>query len=199
MGKLTKRISAVVAAAVMSATVALSASAATAQDVTATAKAYGASDSNVALINNLITERSANLKSSDFDSMIAAMNNAYTTIVQPITGLSIAEFQALSEAQKLALITSLPHDAKQALFNAADAEANKYGIDLISATKNADGTYTISLTDDKGNKLAQGSTGNTALNTGAGSVTLEVSAALALALAAVGTAVASNKNRKSVM
>ena len=75
---------------------------------------------------------------------------------------------------------------------------NKYGV-TIDATALANGKYSVVAKDPSGNVVAGTTTGNSALHTGDGSIALEVSAAVVLALAAIGTVAVSKKTKKSVM
>ena len=200
MRKLIKRTMASVAAAALCVTMAFSASAATASDVVNAAKGYCVPQKNVAELNNYLTSTSKQYTSADYDYMIEQMRLAYEANVKPTLDAKFpgVDPSTLTEAQLEELYKAVPRANKQAILDALQAVGNKYGV-TIDATALANGKYSVVAKDPSGNVVAGTTTGNSALNTGDGSIALEVSAAVVLALAAFGTVAVSKKTKKSVM
>lgn len=200
MRKLIRRTMASVAATALCVTMAFSASAASASDVVAAAKSYCVPTKNITELNNYLTSTSNNYTSADYDYMIAQMKAAYEANVKPTLDAKFpgVDLATLTEAQLEQLYKAVPKANKEAIINQLKTVSAKYDVTVdVSALSN--GKYSVAAKDKAGNVIAGTTTGSGALNTGDGSIALEVGASVVLALAAIATVAISKKNGKSVM
>ena len=212
MKKLMKRVVASVAATTVCLTMAISASAATQDDVVATAKNCAVPTNNVSELSNYLVSHTDKFTSADYDYMVSAIQSTYNANVAPyLDGMDPAN---LTAADYDVLYSKVPAENKQAIISDLKAVGTKYGV-TIKVTKLARNKYTVSV--EEPNSTSNGTAGTTktddnngkntviastnggsekALNTGAGSVAVEAAAIALLAIALGGTVVVSKKNKK---
>lgn len=197
--KLVKKVSAAVMAAALAATMAISASAASYKDVVDAAKNNGVPLNNVQELENFLTANQKSFSDSEFESMVKDIEKVGTEIIAK--HIDLAEIAKYDAAQRRAFYRDvLTEDERLAIVKACVDAGPKYGV-TITATKQADKSYTVSATikDNEGKKNTT-PINNTNPKTGdvnsVNSVAVAMSA-IAIALAGTGIVVVAKKNREN--
>ena len=215
MKNIFKKISAVAAAAVLSAGCAVSAFAAgtTYNDVIAAAGANGVPSNNIAQLKNYLMVNQDAFNSADYDYMISQIQSAGGILRSQ---LGVSDLSSLSEDELKAKVKALDPGVIEQIKDMAVSTAATFGVSVgfdatnpttvvvtaVAPKNHADGSKTTVPSDDgtgKPNENPQIQTGGDtkAANTGDNAFgTVEAVCAAAIALAAMGFTVIYRINRK---
>ena len=194
-----KKISAIAAAAVIAATMSISAFATNNEDAVQAAKDAGVPATNVQELSNFLEPNKDKFTSAQYDDMIATLNKVRDDYVAPKAQSMFNKTPAqLTEDEKTQIRNSWTKEEKQAIANTLTALGEKYGVTVdiaggtVGATVKSDskdsskGTGTQTKTDSP-----VAATGNETTSSNAAAA----AAAVTLAMAGIGVVVVAKKNR----
>ncbi|SFD34039.1 hypothetical protein [Ruminococcus albus] len=167
-----KKISAFAAAAVIAASLSVSAFATTYEDAVAAAKAAGVQSNNVQELDNFLQVHKDCFTSDEYDDMIADLNNIRDTYVAPYclggSKEKVAKAPAdLSEQDKILIGKEWTEDEKKAIQNDLINLGKKHNV-IVTITKVDDAHFTVAAEHKHDSSSSNGNNSNNSNNNGGG-------------------------------